>query len=119
MGHSAIIAVDPKTGTTRYYEYGRYDPPRDFGVVRNPSIPNLVIGPDGRPTPGSLRALYDWLSKNLGKGSPVVGEYDPTADYQKVIDFAERRMRDPNRSPYSPFFNNCFTFSDEAQRAGH
>jgi len=118
LGHGAIIAVDPKTGTTRYYEYGRYDPPANFGVVQNPKIPNLVIGPDGRPTEKSLQSLYDWLSKNLGKGSQVTGDYDPGADYQKVIDYAERLKNNPNRAPYS-WYNNCFSFSYEAQQAGH
>lgn len=43
------------------------------------------------------------------------------ADYDKIIDFVEERMNDPNRAPYSwnPFKpNTCATFARDAFRAG-
>jgi hypothetical protein len=119
LGHAGVVAVDPKTGSTRYYEYGRYD--SDFGQVKRRTIPDVTIGKDGKPTPQSLSNLYDYLSKNLGKGRPVSAEYYADADYQKIIDFAMQRMNDPNRDPYSwnPFnSNHCKTFAKEAIDAG-
>jgi RHS repeat-associated protein len=119
LGHAAVVAVDEKTGRTKYFEYGRYD--SDFGNVQSPWIPNVVIGDNGLPTPSSLSALYDYLSANPGKGSPVLPTYYDDADFQKVVDFATRRMKDPNRKPYSwnPLApNHCFTFADEAIAAG-
>ena len=119
LGHAAVVAVDPETGTTRYYEYGRYD--GDFGKVKRRTIPDVIIGLDGVPTPESLEVRYDFLSAELGKGRPVIAKYYSDSDYDKIIEFAEQRKNDPNRCPYSlnPLSaNTCFTFSWEAIYAG-
>jgi hypothetical protein len=113
--HGGVVAVD-KTGNTRYYEYGRYDK-ANFGEVRRRSVPNLVME-DGKPTQESLDRLYDYLSKEYGKGTKVLADYDAGADYQKVVNFAEQRMRDPNREKYNILTNNCTHFSSEAVAAG-
>ncbi len=118
LGHAAVVAVDPETGSTRYYEYGRYD--GDFGNVRRRTIPDVEIGCDGKPTPESLENLYGYLSEHYGKGAHVSANYTALADYQKIIDFAEDRMNDPNRSPYSwnPLCpNHCKSFAMEALNA--
>ena len=117
LGHAAVVAVDESTGTTRYYEYGRYD--SDFGNVRRRIIPDVVFC-DGKPTEESLNELYDWLSENLGKGTPVVATYYDDADFQSIIDFAEDRMNDPGRRAYSwnPLKpNQCRSFAKEAINA--
>ena len=122
LGHAAVIAIDPKTGTTKYFEYGRYG--GDFGSVRGPAdrpIPDVIMGKDGRPTEESLKDLYDFISENYGKGHSVEAEYFSDADYRRVVEFAYRRMRDPNRKPYSwkPWnANHCKTFAREAIQAG-
>jgi len=41
LGHGAVIAVDPTTGSTRYFEYGRYG--GDFGKVREQWVPDVVM----------------------------------------------------------------------------
>ncbi|MGE0084748.1 MAG: RHS repeat-associated core domain-containing protein [Desulfococcaceae bacterium] len=67
LGHGAVVAVDPSTGTTKYYEFGRYGDPK--GVVRGApdiKVPNVIIGKDGLPTQESLNHLYDFLSHNFG-----------------------------------------------------
>ena len=113
LGHAAVIAVDPATGRTKYYEYGRYG--SSFGRVRPVSpIPDLVMGEDGRPTADSMKNLTNFLSKNIGKGSSVSYRYFDDADHRKVIDYAERMMRDRNRDPYSVWTNNCKTFANDA-----
>ncbi|WP_147232531.1 hypothetical protein [Marinobacter nauticus] len=112
LGHAGVVSIDPSTGSTRYYEYGRYD--SDFGEVKRRTIPDVTIGDDGVPTESSLNNLYDHLSKNLGKNSPVSSEYYSEADHNKINAFAEGRMNDPNRAPYSwsPFSpNHCKTFA--------
>jgi hypothetical protein len=56
-----------------------------------------------------------------GKDYPADATYYDDADYQKVVDFAIARMRDPKRDPYSwnPLNrNDCFTFAREAIAAG-
>ena len=122
FGHAAVIAVDPKTGETKYFEYGRYG--GDYGVVKGPKdrpIPNVVIGKDGKPTEASLKNLYQYVSKKWGKNSFVDDQYYADADYKKVVDFAYDRMNDKNRPPYSwnPLNrNHCFSFAHEAIAAG-
>jgi hypothetical protein len=89
-------------------------------VIRQ-SVPNVKIGPDGQPTPESLQALYNYLSKNYGKDYPVLPSYYSDADYRKVVDYAERTMNDPNRRPYEWFSldpNTCVDFAARAVSAG-
>ncbi|HMC56646.1 MAG TPA: RHS repeat-associated core domain-containing protein [Gemmatimonadaceae bacterium] len=116
LWHSAVIAVD-KNGHTRYYEYGRYDSEHK-GEVRRRSVPDLVMGKDGKPTQESLNRLYDYVSKNYGHGKGVHAEYDAEADYQSVVDFAEQRKNDPNRKDYNLLTNSCTTFAHDAVDAG-
>jgi uncharacterized protein RhaS with RHS repeats len=63
LWHGAVIAVDPATGNTQYYEFGRYTD-KDCGNVRRQPVPNVVIGPNGKPTQMSLDALYAFVGKN-------------------------------------------------------
>jgi hypothetical protein len=115
LGHAGVVAIDECSGDARYFEYGRYD--TNFGQVKERDIPNVVIGGDGKPTGSSLKFLYNYLSKNWGKDSPILPRYYEDADYQKIIDFALARMNDKNRLPYSwspSSPNQCKTFAQEA-----
>lgn len=119
LGHAAVIAID-KNGYTRYYEYGRYDAER-LGRVERRFVPNVVMGKDGKPTQASLARLYSFVSENYGRGSPVKAEYHEKADYEKVVEYAERRrMENENkdRQKYGLLTNNCFSFAQEAVVAG-
>ncbi|MCI0732190.1 MAG: hypothetical protein L0Y38_00005, partial [Methylococcaceae bacterium] len=78
-------------------------------------IPNVIMGPNGLPTQASLDNLYDYLSRNLGKGSEVSATYYPDSDYQGTIDFADRFRR--NHPDYNLFNNNCKTFGRAAATA--
>ena len=123
LHHSAVVSVD-KNGRTRYYEYGRYPDaatgkPSDRGFVRRRTVPDLVMGKDGKPTQASLDNLYSYMSKNYGHGTEVEATYDAEADADKVNAFAEQRMNDPKRKKYSLVRNNCTTFANEAVEAGH
>jgi hypothetical protein len=48
LGHGAVVTVDPKTGKTQYYEFGRYTD-KECGNVRRKPAPNLNMGKDGQP----------------------------------------------------------------------
>ncbi len=115
LGHSAVIAVNPDTGSTKYFEYGRYG--GDFGKVQNPEVPNLFME-NGKPTEKSLKNLYKYISEHSGQSKPVDATYYDDADFNKVVDFATERMNDKNRAPYNKWTNNCKTFSKEAVEAG-
>ena len=116
LGHGGVVAVDPKTGMTKYYEFGRYGDPQ--GVVRGTpdiKIPNVDIGKNGLPTQSSLENLYDYLSKNLGKNSNITPTYYPDSDFLGTIGFAEAfRKKHPD---YDLLFNNCKTFGEAAATA--
>ncbi|WP_130618673.1 RHS repeat-associated core domain-containing protein [Dyella amyloliquefaciens] len=119
LGHAAVVAIDDNTGTTQYFEYGRYD--SDFGNARQEPVPNVQIGDDGLPTQASLTNLMNFVSKHYGHGSPVDAQYYQDADYQKTVDFARNRIRDKNRDAYSwnPLhMNTCKTFAHDAISAG-
>jgi|EndMetStandDraft_5_1072996.scaffolds.fasta_scaffold1846914_1 hypothetical protein len=40
--------------------------------------------------------------------------YQDDADYQRIVDFAERRMNDSKRAPYNLLTNDCYDFAREA-----
>lgn len=115
--HGGVLSYDA-SGNTRYYEYGRYD--SDFGNVRRQSVPNLTKDANGNWTDESKQKLADAL-RRFGKGNKAKLECSEDADADKVNAFAEQRMRDANRAPYSwnPLSpNTCMTFAVDAVRAG-
>jgi hypothetical protein len=106
-------------GHTRYYEYGRYSG-SEFGEVRRQSVPDLTMGPDGQPTVESWANLRRRLNE-IGHGTEAETTCKADADAEKINEFAERRMNDRDRAPYSwnPFnFNTCITFARDALEAG-
>jgi len=117
LTHAGVLSYDAQ-GRTRYYEYGRYGD--DFGKVQRQTVPDLEMGPDGKPTPESWAKLIEALNK-IGHGTEAETSCDAKADADKINDFAGQRMNDPNRAPYSwnPFnFNTCTTFANDAMGAG-
>lgn len=117
LTHAGVLSYDSQ-GSTRYYEYGRYD--SDFGNVRRQAVPDLTIGPDGKPTADSWAKMQKRLSE-IGHGTGAKTSCDANADADKINNFAEQRMNDPNRAPYSwsPFsFNTCTSFASDALAAG-
>lgn len=118
-GHAGALGYDNSTGVTRYYEYGRYD--SDFGNVRRQPVPDLKIGRDGQPTPESLKALREFLSRETGKSTPAELTCEKDIDEKKLYEYAEKLMRDANRPPYSwkPWASNtCRDFANRALKAG-
>lgn len=59
-GHAGILFASGGTGTTLYFEYGRYDPPQNLGLVRRVPIPNVA---PGRLTVASLKPAFRRLSQ--------------------------------------------------------
>jgi len=122
LGHAGVLFIDGKTGTTKYYEYGRYDP-ANLGIVRQRTIPDVAFGKDDRPTETSLKATLKAVSRAGGHGgriSAVYIEVDP-GKYGAMLKFAEDRKKqngNPKRVPYSLLSNNCMTFAKETAEAG-
>ena len=116
LGHAGVVAVDPNTGFTRYFEYGRYDP-ANLGTVRSFPIPDLVMGENGLPTQGSLNNLYSFLSRSAGRGANVSATYYPEYSFAGTLGYSMHFQRNLDRSKYNIFTNNCKTFAQSAATA--
>jgi hypothetical protein len=68
LGHAGVLLIHPKTGTTRYYEYGRYDS-ANLGMVQKKSVPNVKMGADNQPTTDSLQITLKSISEQSGHGA--------------------------------------------------
>lgn len=119
LNHAGVLSWD-EGGNTRYYEYGRYR--SNFGEVERRPVPDLEIGPDGKPSADSWAAVKDALDRR-GKGTKAKFYCDDDADADKINQFAETRKNDSNRRPYSwnplPWkYNTCVSFAMDALDAG-
>jgi len=115
LGHAGVLLIDNKTGTTKYFEYGRYDD-ANLGEVKNRSkdISNVVMGKDGKPTSKSLEKVLSQISKISGHGTRIEGAYVKSDEYGKMVEYANSRLSEnnkPNRESYSIWTNNCGTFA--------
>jgi RHS repeat-associated protein len=114
IGHSGAIAVDPMTGETRYYEFGRYG--GKCGNVRGPfNVGKIDFDKNGNPTRASIEAALRAASKAFGKNSPTHHEYSRRS-FSDVVAYAERRKREAEtcERPYNFVFDNCNNFGREA-----
>ncbi|MHC1727321.1 MAG: RHS repeat-associated core domain-containing protein [Syntrophobacteraceae bacterium] len=114
LGHGGVVAIDPATGKTRYFEFGRYNN-NQCGEVRSQAIPNVKMGKDGLPTQDSLNSLYNYLSRNIGHGSNISAIYYSDSDYKGTVNFSEQFSK--NHSCYNILNNNCKTFAQSAATA--
>lgn len=114
LGHGAVVAVDPATGNTQYYEFGRYTD-KEYGNVRRKPVPNVVMGPDGKPSQHSLAALYALVGKNYGESSNVTATYYDTTNYNDAIKYAQNFAK--HHACYRLVGNNCKTFAHDAATA--
>ncbi len=113
LGHAGVLLIDNKTGTTKYYEYGRYDK-EGKGEVRQITISDVTIGKDGKPTSESLNKVMGELSEKAGKGGRIDGAYVDSDDYKSMKTYAEDKKSEntlSDREPYSLTGNNCGTFA--------
>jgi hypothetical protein len=114
-GHMAVISVS-KTGTTKYYEFGRYpdlnNHKKTDSRVNKITIPDLVMK-DGKPTTKSLNNLYSFV-RNYGKshGSKNVQFSYSSVDGEEIDKYVkEFEKKDPDWQPWGP---HCRTFANEA-----
>jgi RHS repeat-associated protein len=115
LGHAGVLIIDNKTGVTSYYEYGRYDK-EEKGIVRKVSVPNVVIGEDGKPTQESMDKVLASISKNSGHGGNIEGAYIESDKAAEMKAYAEGKIKDnnnPDRKSYSLTGNNCATFAKD------
>ena len=122
LGHAGVLFIDGKTGLTRYFEYGRYDPAAK-GLVRKQHVTDVKIGQNGRPTLQTLRELLGQISVKSGQGGAIKAAYIEldSGAFSKMDNYALGRMKrnnDPKRPPYELLNNSCLHFMKSVAEAG-
>lgn len=123
LGHAGILFFQGTKGTTKYFEYGRYDAAAK-GLVRKQSIPDVRIAvTTGRPTAASLSAVLAKISRVSGQNGAIVGAYielEPGA-FGKMLSYATIQMgqnSNPARKPYELLTHSCLHFMRDTAAAG-
>lgn len=119
-GHAGILMVD-NNGTTKYFEYGRYNnndarkygAASDKGIVRKLTIPNF----NGRNSDQIWNTIKSFEVQNTG-GKVTVSEI-PNFDFNKGMEYVNNYSNDPNRKPYNLLLRNCGSFVDNILKAGY
>lgn len=119
-GHAGILFADGATGMTLYYEYGRYDPPANKGLVRNQTIANAG---KGGLSVAALKPAFRRLSQVSGHNGRLRAAWIEVeaGGFGRMKEYATRRMqanRDAAREAYSITTNNCCTFAYDVADAG-
>lgn len=81
--------IQGSTGTTKYYEYGRYGGPR--GQVRKLPIRDVKMQ-GGHPSKTSLSYTLSQISAKTGQGGRISGAYIQVPNkYQSMLAYAQKR----------------------------
>ncbi len=121
LGHAGVLFIKDNgtTGTTKYYEYGRYR--SNVGEARRRPMPNCGFS-EGRPTLPSLTAVFRQISNVAGQRGRVSSVYLETPGrFTSMLDYAKRRVlenKNPKRKPYDIFSNSCVHFVQGVVAAG-
>jgi hypothetical protein len=121
LGHAGVLFIEGRTGTTKYYEYGRYK--TTLGWVMRRPIPDVEIGSGDSPTISSLKAALHSISQQAGQKGPIQGAFIalPDGSYGAMYAYARKRMlenNDPNRPPYSLLSHSCLQFMKQVAEEG-
>src|SRR5258705_10563450 len=84
LGHAGVLFILGTTGTTKYYEYGRYDK-AEKGLVKKLIIPDVKVDKKtGKIEPKSLSEVLKSISRQSGQSTRISGAYiEQTNGYQK------------------------------------
>lgn len=122
LGHAGVLFMDGSNGTTKYYEYGRYDR-EALGLTRRVPVSDCRIGRDGKPTEASLARVLAQISAKAGHGGRIESAYIELrrGAYAAMLQFAQKWVtanQNKNRRPYELMGNNCMTFAKDLAAAG-
>lgn len=116
LGHAGILFIHGGEGVTKYYEFGRYDPPANIGLVRRVPIKNVQIK-DGKLVLSSLKVPLGQISRVAGQNGRIMGVYVEVENkFQALLNYAEsRKMQNsnPKRKPYDILRYSCIHFVKE------
>jgi hypothetical protein len=121
LGHAGVLFINGAVGTTKYFEYGRYDR-ANLGLTRRIPISDVVIGADGNPTAQSLKSTLGQISEQAGKGGRILATYIKVpGQYSAMLKYVTTRVlqnSNPKRKPYDLTSNSCMHFSKSVVEAG-
>jgi hypothetical protein len=123
LGHAGVLFVHGKNGATKYYEYGRYDPPRNLGlVVKARNLPD-ARAKDGKIEYASLKKPLSFISRVSGQSGRILGAYIEVENkYDAMLSHAELRKSQnalQSRKSYNLITNSCIHFVKEiVEKAG-
>lgn len=123
LGHAGVLFINGKNGISKYYEYGRYDPPKNLGlVVKARNLPDVKIV-NGRLDFFTLKKTLSFISRISGQSGKIHGVYIEVENkYDAMLKHAELKKSqnaNPKRRPYDLLTNSCIHFVKEiTQKAG-
>ncbi len=122
LGHAGVLFINGKTGVTKYFEYGRYDPQNLGLVLKAANLPDAKIV-DGTVDIQSLIKPLHAISIASGQKGRIKGVFIEVSDkYQSMLDYATARKSqnaNPKRQPYDLLSNSCIHFvKDVTEIAG-
>lgn len=113
LGHAGVLIINGKSGLSKYYEYGRYDPPKYLGVVANLPIPDAKVDAEGVIV-SSILPIVRKISRDSGQTGRIIGVYlEVEAVFSRLenaISIRKFRNIDDNREPYDLTNNSCIHF---------
>lgn len=119
IGHAGVLLINGGSGLTKYYEYGRYDPP-GIGIVRNKAVPNITMDVDGEPNLLELKATFRAITEQSGKKTSINSvSYLTPGKFNNGLTFCQGRLdqnSDPQRQAYDVVLNNCVSFADQTAK---
>ena len=111
LGHAGVLFIEGASGTTKYYEYGRYV--NDDGQVQKLGIRDVKMT-KGHPTKASLAYTLSQISAKTGHHGAISAAYIPVeGKYGAMLQYAKKRQSNnynPKRELYSIFTNSCVHF---------
>jgi len=114
LGHAGVLFINGKTGVTKYYEYGRYDPKKLGWVKKILKLPDVKIDSNGDITEQSLSNVLQVISMKAGKRGRISAAYIKVENkYGEMLKFSQHRMgmnSNPNREHYDIISYSCIHF---------
>ncbi|WP_147447290.1 DUF6695 family protein [Corallococcus sp. CA054B] len=116
-GHAGSILVETSSGTTKYYDYGRYGQNKDKGIVRCSASHPLSVPDAELDLAGDIcnidKILLSVAANKLFAGyGRMIASVCKGVRYTKMITFAEE-LRSKGETAYGPFKyhgTNCARF---------
>lgn len=114
LGHAGVLFINGKNGSTKYYEYGRYDA-KQLGWVRKiQNLPNVKLDPNKDINEDSLKIALKYISTKAGKKGRISAAFIKVENkYELMLKYAQTRMalnRVPGREKYSVTSYSCVHF---------